>query len=77
MSIVIIVSLHRKLSHKKKKKKKKKETKTEHPRLIIWMSHSIVSIYKGASINVVCRVSSQGAGNTPSAVQVLTWLGTR
>ena len=39
------------------------------------MSHSIVSIYKDGSTNGVCRVSSQGAGNTPSAVHVLTWLG--
>ena len=76
MSIVIIVSLHRKLEHKKKKKKEKKETKTEHPHHIIRMSHLIVSIGKGASTNVVCRVSSQGGGNTPSAVHVLTWLGT-
>ena len=73
--MVIIVSLHRKLQHKKKKKAKK-ETKTEHPRLIIWMSHSIVSIYKDVSTNGVCRVLSQGAGNTPSAVHVLTWLET-
>ena len=76
MSIVIIVSLHRKLEHKKKKKKEKKETKTEHPCLIIWMLHLIVSICMDASTNGVCRVSSQGGGNTPSAVHVLTWLGT-
>ena len=71
MSIVIIVSLHRKLYHKKRKKAKK-GTKTEHPRLIIWMSHSIASIYKDVSTNGVCRVSSQGAGNKHSAVHVLT-----
>ena len=40
------------------------------------MSHSIISIYKDGSTNGVCRVSSQGAGNTPLAVHVLTWLGT-
>ena len=75
MSIVIIVSLHRKLYHKKKKKAKK-ETKTEHPRLIIWMSNSFVSIYKDVLTSGVCRVSSQGVGNTPSAVHVRTWLET-
>ena len=40
------------------------------------MSHSIVSIYKDGSTNGVCRVSSQGTGNTPSAVHVLTWFET-
>ena len=40
------------------------------------MSHSIVSIYKDGTTNGVCRVSSQGTGNTPSAVHVLTWLET-
>ena len=40
------------------------------------MSHTIVSIYKDGSTNGVCRVSSQGTGNTPSAVHVLTWLET-
>ena len=40
---------------KKKKKKKNKKTKTEHPRLIIWMSHSIVSICQDATTNGVCR----------------------
>ena len=40
------------------------------------MSHSIVSIYKDGLTKGVCRVSSQGASNTPSAVQVLTWLET-
>ena len=76
MSIVIIVSLHRKLEHKKKKKKEKKETKTEHPCLVIWMSHLIVSICMDASTNGVCWGSSQSAGNTPSVVHVLTWFKT-
>ena len=40
------------------------------------MSHSIVSIYKDGLTKGVCRVSSQGASNTPSAVQALTWLET-
>ena len=40
------------------------------------MSHLIVSIYIDAPTNGVCRVSSQGGGNTASAVHVLTWLGT-
>ena len=40
------------------------------------MSHSIVSICKDGWTNWVYRVLSQGAGNTPSAVHVLTWLET-
>ena len=61
MSIVIIVSIYKTVTPKKKKNKK---TKTENPRLIIWMSHSIVSICQDASTNGVCRVSCQGEGNT-------------
>ena len=42
----------------------------------MWMSHSIVSICKDCWTNWVYRVLSPGAGNTPSAVHVLTWLET-
>ena len=71
MSIVKILSLHRKLKHKKKKK-----TKTEYPRSVMWMSDTIASNWKDTSTNGVCRGLSQGAGNTPSVVHLLTWLET-
>ena len=50
----------------KKKKKKKLKTKIEHPRPIIWTSHSIVSVWKDGTANGVCRCWCQGLGNTAS-----------